>query len=109
MDLSPQPAQPPMSGAMSTGSAWLNILLTLVQSKHLFATLILQSKISGYAMDESAYPAAQPTTMKMLSSNIERRTAGREYVINMPTIFHNTCDLKFWRPKIFRLKMCRGP
>ena len=54
MNLSPQPAQPPISDSMNIGSAWLNILLTLVPSKHLFATLVLQSKISGYDTDGKA-------------------------------------------------------
>ena len=56
MDLSTQPAQPPMADAMNTGNAWLNILSTLVPSKHLFATLILQSTVSGYATEERAWP-----------------------------------------------------
>jgi hypothetical protein len=54
MVLSKQPAQSHMSGAMSTGSEWFNILLNLIPFKHLSATLVLQSKISGYDTDGKA-------------------------------------------------------
>ena len=56
MDLSMQPAQSHMSGAMSTRSTWLNIFLTLIPSKHLFETLALQIMINGYATEERPNP-----------------------------------------------------
>ena len=97
MNLSAQPAQQPMSDAINTGSAYLNILLTLIPSKSLFATLVFQSKISGYDTDGKALPVIHPMTMKRLLLNGASSTRGREYVIKMPSIFHNAFDLKFWR------------